>query len=331
MQPLLENDDPFRSGKPWLQVEGRFAPRRDPRGSPNRIARHRHPPRRAIPRPHQLARSSPTAPRSTTRVIAPALLLGFVADHDRHDDDPMIACINVSTLLLSRAAARQHEIAVRLSLGAGTGRLLRMLLAESLILSGVAGVCSLWMTLRIPPLIERMLTGFNRLDLSPDYRVFAYLFGAIVSGWSSRGLRAGRGGAQSRHLRRAQRTHRNLGGRRSRTRTILVGTQVALSAILLTCAVADDARTAGGLRHRSRIQHHARARRFHQPAAELSAARDLLSHDRGPRGATRRACRRPHGRKSCAVPRKAGSRCRTGRASRRVQPIRMQSLRPTSR
>jgi predicted permease len=88
----------------------------------------------------------------------------------------MLACVNLSGLLLARAAARQREISIRLAIGASRGRLVRQLLTESLVLAALGGGVGLAMAVWSSARLFTLFVGGRDVVLSvgPDWRVLAF-------------------------------------------------------------------------------------------------------------------------------------------------------------
>jgi predicted permease len=147
----------------------------------------------------------------------------------------LLACVNLSGLLLARAAARQRETAIRLALGAGRGRLVRQFLTESLMIAAIGGTIGLaiagWLAAR---LFALFLNGHSvALSVAPDWRVVAFTcavsaVACILAGLAP-ALHAGRAGINP-----ALKEIRARGS--SRVGKMLVVAQLAISMVLLVGA-----------------------------------------------------------------------------------------------
>ena len=152
----------------------------------------------------------------------------------------LIACANIANLFLARVSARQKEIAVRMSLGANRGEVVRQFLTESILfsaLAGVGGVILAWWSLRgIQLLAGPQLPRADEIALNPGVLAFSVavaLFAGLLIGvypaWQASRTDVGTV---------LKDTTRGAGGGTAAKafRHMLVVTQIALSLTLLICA-----------------------------------------------------------------------------------------------
>jgi predicted permease len=152
----------------------------------------------------------------------------------------LIGCANIANLLLARAAGRTREIALRVALGAGRGRVVRQLLTESCVLAGVAGIAGLLIaSMLVQGVVALSPANLPRIDdVRIDSTVLLFALGlslvsTIIFGLvpALHGSRLDLSDALKRGGSKATASRAN-----SRVRSALVVIEVALSVILLATA-----------------------------------------------------------------------------------------------
>jgi predicted permease len=152
----------------------------------------------------------------------------------------LIACANIANLLLARAAARRHELSVRLALGASRARIARQLLAESLLLSAAGAALGLafaqWGSrLLVHQLSTRSSTVF--LDMPLDWRILAFTSAVAVATAVLFGTAPALRATRTDPMEAIREQGRGaIGDTRARLGSVLVVAQVALSLVLVVAA-----------------------------------------------------------------------------------------------
>lgn len=151
----------------------------------------------------------------------------------------LIACVNVAGLLMARGATRMHEVAIRASIGAGRGRLIRQLLTESMLLSiagAMVGVGVAWLTL--DTLVSNIpLPLSTNAPATLNWRVLSLSLGlALLTGLLFGLMPALRLSRVSVTHALSRGTRRTGSGLSRRGGQWLIGTEIALALVLVTGA-----------------------------------------------------------------------------------------------
>jgi putative ABC transport system permease protein len=227
-------------GRQWLMGIGRLKPGVTIEQARDELSRIAGALQREFPdenRRHGLAVESAGAipvelrPVMTRFVALLSALVGLVL---------LIACFNATGMLLARGVTRAPELGMRLALGAARMRVVRLLVVESLTISLAGAIVGLVVASWVISLLERaipLLPNFAlTIDLFIDWRVIAFSVGlALVTG-----LASGLGPAlAATRVELAAVLNRDRAGSapRLRARSVFVVAQVALSVLLVVCAL----------------------------------------------------------------------------------------------
>jgi predicted permease len=134
-----------------------------------------------------------------------------------------VCCANLGGLLLARAVAREHEIGIRIAIGANRARIFRQLCTESLLLAALGALVGLALGTAVLRVALQTLDAPKWLSAAPDWRVVLFTAGVAIASVTFFGL------APALQIAR-QRRHKTI------ARQILVGAQVAASCVLLIVA-----------------------------------------------------------------------------------------------
>src|SRR5258706_2760134 len=152
----------------------------------------------------------------------------------------LIACSNVASLLLARASSRTQELAIRLSIGAGRGRIIRQLLGETLLL-GVCGsaaglLLNVWLTSMISNLRLTSLPVPVQFQIQPDWRLLTYLVLIAIGCTLACGLAPALSGTRAGLSATLKKGERQVVRRWSLRNALVVG-QLAVCVVLLSAGL----------------------------------------------------------------------------------------------
>ena len=149
----------------------------------------------------------------------------------------LIACANVGSLLLSRAASRKPEISLRMALGATRGRIVRQLLTESMLLATIGGVCGVLLAQWGVYVLVGLVAKTSPIDTKPDLGVLAFTAGvSIIAGLLFGLVPAVQASKANLASAIKEKSRMRTGFLRLNLSSLMVVMQVGLSMVLLTGA-----------------------------------------------------------------------------------------------